>query len=382
MHRMCRSIAALLVLSFLPIAMFVPAAQAGTPAVNESAKPKAAFFPLGGEAVDKLREQVSFAFRQKLDRDGHYDVLDGYKMKDVAAEAKDPITFDTPADAIRELGKGVDATVLVWGDMDKANNLRVKILDLRDADAKPREMARAVKAPTDLRFVTEQILATLPNVTAFEHPTEVAVTNDAQARELWAKNPNLLAAGDFSDAARWHGILESQYYPPPVGDSLPAVDKVCIYRMPGDKETKPHNVLAMRLSKGVAESNGLACLSDPIAIQPNTRYRISYRYKSDGPTLHVFVKGYTTGENIKGEKAAREVYRRQVPPSGPTKGKWVTVVDDLNPQHVAFPVETLRVDLYAYLGEGVVMFDDVVVKAVGSQTHRAKDDAIAPPVRK
>jgi hypothetical protein len=280
------------------------------------------------------------------------------------------------------LGKGVDATVMVWGDMDQANNLRVKILDLRDADPKPREMAKAIHRATDLRFVTEQILETLPNVTPFEHPTEAAVTDDAKARELWVKNPNLVVDGDFTQPGHWNAIYESEYYPPPFSEQLPAMDKVCIYRLPGENGGAAHTVLAMRLSKECAENNGMACLSDPIPIQPNTRYRLSFRYKSDGPSLHVFVKGYTTGQNIQGQKAPREIYKRQVPPSPPTHGKWVTIVDDLNPQHVAFPVETLRVDLYAYLGAGTVMFDDVVLKAVGGQTHVAKDDAIAPPVRK
>ena len=56
------------------------------------------------------------------------------------------------------------------------------------------------------------------------------------------------------------------------------------------------------------------------------------------------------------------------------------VVDELNPQHVAFPVQTLKVDLYAYLSPGTVMFDDVVLKAVGEQMRDAKDKAIKVPV--
>ena len=126
-----------------------------------------------------------------------------------------------------------------------------------------------------------------------------------------------------------------------------------------------HNVLAMNLSKGVAESNGLACLSDAIPIQAGMRYRLSFKYRSDGPTLHVFVKGYTTGKDIAGQPAEREDYRRQVPPSGTTDGQWKTVVCDLTPANPNFPVEHLPVDLYAYLSPGVVMFDDVQLKSIG-----------------
>ena len=45
----------------------------------------------------------------------------------------------------------------------------------------------------------------------------------------------------------------------------------------------------------------------------------------------------------------------------------------------AFPVQYLKVDLYAYLHEGVVLFDDVTLKAVGPQNRVAKDKAIKPP---
>jgi len=40
----------------------------------------------------------------------------------------------------------------------------------------------------------------------------------------------------------------------------------------------------------------------------------------------------------------------------------------------------LKIDLYAYLASGTVMFDDVVLKAVGEQTRDAKDKAIKAPV--
>jgi hypothetical protein len=231
-----------------------------------------------------------------------------------------------------------------------------------------------------MRFVTEAILQTLPGIGPFEHPNETAVVNDPQSQQLWAKNPNLVVNGNFAEPGHWDGIYESEKYPVEISDEPPAVDKINIYRLPADGPDKAHNVLAMRLSKDDAENNGLACLSDAISIQPATRYRISFRYKSDGPTLHVFVKGYTLAKNIAHKMVPREAYRRQVPPSGATGGKWTTVVCDLNPQNVGFPVQELRIDLYAYLYPGVVMFDDVVLKAVGTQTDVAKDDAIKPPV--
>jgi hypothetical protein len=69
-------------------------------------------------------------------------------------------------------------------------------------------------------------------------------------------------------------------------------------------------------------------------------------------------------KNTAGEKTDREVYRRQVPPSGPTSGQWSTVTCDLNPENPSFAVDRLRVDLYAYLTRGIVMFADIQLKAV------------------
>jgi hypothetical protein len=347
---------------------------------DDADKPKVAVFPLGGSAPDDLREKVGFSLRAKLDRDGHYEPIDGPTMIDVASGADKAIDFQTDESTVEKLAKDQSAQVLVWGELDggpQSPVLKIKTFDVNQPDPLPHEFTKTIAQPTDMRFVVEDILQTLEGVKKFEHPNEEAVQDDPKAREQFAKNPNLVINGDFAQDGSWEALLESQDYVPPMSDSLPEEEKVVIYRTPDGVPTP--RVLAMNLTKRVAENNGLACLSAPILIQPNTRYRITYRYRSDGPTLHVFVKGYTTLKNIEGKMAPRECYRRQVPPSGATDGKWVTVVCDLNPQHVAYPVETLRVDLYAYLSPGVVMFADVQLKAVGEQSEHAADDAIKPP---
>lgn len=358
-------------------------ALAGDAPRMEEGRPRVAFFPLGGNAKEELRQRAGFSLRMKLDRDGAYDVIDGPRMDELAAELKEPLTAASSAEPLKELAALVRADVLVWGDMTnmpEGATLRLKILDMREGPAaRPRELVKVIRQPTDLRFVSEQILETLPGVAKFEHPTEEAVTNDALAEKMWREQPNLVKNWDFSSAGSWKGIYMSEYYDVPVSDKLPPVDKVVIYRMP-DGRGGTNNVLAMNLSRYCAENNGLACLSDAMEIAPDTRYRLSFRYRSDGPTLHVFVKGYTMFENIRGERAMREIYRRQVPPTGKTDGQWVTVIDDLNPQHVVFPVQFLKVDLYAYLHPGLVMFDDIILKPVGKQTRKAKDEAIDKPV--
>jgi hypothetical protein len=345
---------------------------------DDADKPKVAVFPLGGSADEGLRDKVGFSLRAKLDRNGTYEPIDGPTMKDLVAGRDAPITFDTKVDEIKSLVQDAGAVVLIWGQMDE-KTLKLHVYDARTTNP-PSNLEKKIDDPTDLRFAIEQVLETLPGIAPFEHPSEVSVQEDAASAAAWKANPNLLPYGNFAGAdgsKLWFALLREEKYNPPFQQEMPDVDRVAIVPDP-EASAAGGRVLAMNLSKDVAESTGLACISSAIPIQPATRYRMQYRYQSDGPTLHVFVKGYAT---VNGEE--REVYRRQVPPSGATGGKWVTIVDDMNPQNGRVAVETLKVDLYAYLHSGTVMFGDVVLKAVGKPSHIAKDDAIkpAPPSR-
>jgi hypothetical protein len=345
---------------------------------DDADKPKVAVFPLAGTASDAARDKVGFALRAKLNRDGTYDAIDGPTMSDIAGH---PIPLSATADDLEKLSAEEKPAVLIWGVLDGQDilTLKLNVLDLRKTGAQPTAIEKTISEPTQLRFAVESALDTIAGVKEFEHPDEKGVSDDPTAAALWAKNPNLLPDGDFATQGHWSALFRSEKYQAPISESLPETDKVCIYRLPADTSgEKPRNVLAMRLSLDAAQSNGLACISDSFHIEPDTRYRIRFRYRSDGPTLHVFVKGYTAGKDLKGDPKEIENYRRQVPPSGSTDGKWVAVVSDLNPQNPDTPVQTLRVDLYAYANAGLVMFDDVEVKAVGEQTRQAKDDAPRP----
>jgi len=359
--------------SLLRSAVLLLLAGATALAAETPAKPRIAVFPLGGNATAEQREKVAFSLRAKLDRLGAFEVVDGPKMAEIAREFGLDVTAATTPAQLKEAADLAEANILIWGELSATQPgmaLKVNLLD-RASGGKPLEVSKSIAQPTDLRFAVEEVLQALPQVSPFEHPSEQAVRHDAAADELWRRNPNLVVNGDFSAAGKWKGIYQSELYDVAVQDDPPATDKVVIQRLPGGEQ-----VLAMKLSRVCAENNGLACLSDEIKIEPHTRYRLSFRYKSNGPMLHVFVKGYTAFPNVNGEVVQREIYRRQVPVTGSTKGEWVTIEDEMNPQHVQYPVQTLRVDLYAYLHSGEVSFDDVVLKAVGEPTRDARDAAI------
>jgi len=337
-------------------------------------KARVAVFPIAGEAAESMRERTGFSLRAKLDRSGSYDVVDGPRMQDLLTENNTSVTLASTAPQVRELAKQVDAEIALWGELS-GEKLQMRILDLRIPEAQVQQIERAVKEPTDLRFAVEQVLESIQGMGAFEHPVEQQVWDDDLSRRLWKDGPDLLANGGFSTAGKWTGIYQSELYPVPLQDQMPPEDKVAIVRKAGEDGS---GALVLHLSKYCAENNGLAALSDPIRIRPERRYRLSYKYKSDGPRVFVFVKGYTLYAGPTGKMMQREIYRRQAPVLKGTDNKWVTIVDDFNPQHVTLPVQELRVDFYTYLNPGTVVFDDAVLKEVGAQTRKGKDDAIKP----
>lgn len=339
-------------------------------------RPRVAILPLSGGATAELKEKVSFSLRAKLDREGTYQAVSGIEAAEAWGDDPPPTVQSEPTGFLVRF-KALAPSIFIYGQLDgtiRDGTLTLAVWDARGGDA-PKLVGKHLSAPTDLRFVSEEILTTLARIKPFEHPSEEAVQQDAVAEMMWETHPNLAPNGGFDQASDWEGIYQLERYTVSIQPQPPGPDQVCIWKMPQGEQ-----VLAMNLSRTAAENNGLACLSSAIPIEPQTRYRLQFRYRSDGPKLHVFVKGYTRTRNVRGELVEREIYRRQVPPTGATDGQWVVMTDELNPQHQALAVQTLRIDLYAYLHPGQVLFDDIVLKAVGAPTRHATDDAMDQPV--
>jgi hypothetical protein len=364
--------------SRLAAVLLLTALCAAAGAASPTTRPRVAVFPIAGSAAPSLRQQLAFALRSKLERGGQYDVLDGAIMDELAAAGPRPLNLATAPAALVELGQLVRASIFVWGEAntrDGTTQIDLRLLDTRQSNASPQAITQTLRQPTDMRFVVEAVAEHLPNV-AFDRPVEQSVWDDATAQRLWAEGPNLVYNGDFGKPGQWLLLYQSRREVIQHAAGPPAPDNAAMIPHP---EASGRRVLAMNLSRTAAENNGLACVSDPIEVATGMRYRLAFRYRSDGPALHVFVKGYAMVAAADGTRTEREVYRRQVPPSGPTSGRWVQVVDDLNPQNPSLPVQFLRIDLYAYLQPGAVLFDDVVLKAVGSATRQAQDEALDRP---
>lgn len=349
------------------------------------AAPRIAVFPLSGGAADEVREKVGFAIRAKFARDGACEPIDGPTMAELAGEK--PPTLDAVPAELAKLVAHEKPAILIWGELTGGTatsvtgaTLRLKFLNLRQPDSRPIDITRALPAPTDLRFAVEDIVQTVAGVGPVRRPNEQVVVDDDMSRALWEKNPNLLANGDFAAAGGWTARDELRNYVISPGKDLPAVDRIGICTPAAASGEKSNPVLAMNISRESAENAGMGCLSGAFPIKPGRRYRVGLRYKSDGPTSLVFVKGYVMVDDPRAGRIERECFRTQVPPLPPTDGQWRTLVADVNPYHPAFEVQSLRVDLFGYLSPGVVMWDDIVVKEIGDLTKKPKDDAIDLPI--
>jgi hypothetical protein len=137
----------------------------------------------------------------------------------------------------------------------------------------------------------------------------------------------------------------------------------CVVQMRGDRELMAHH--------------GTDLLSDPIPIQPNTRYRCSGYTRSEGPQIKVFVRGYdTVSRRVNGQLTTFDdtVYtmRKDIPPS-PTWQPFsldfeVTPADIFSDhQHT---VRYVRIKLWAYWPAGTCWFDNIRFEALGPQPAR------------
>lgn len=135
-------------------------------------------------------------------------------------------------------------------------------------------------------------------------------------------------------------------------------------------EVKPgeYDGLVFRMPNETAAFEGLFCYSPYIPIKENTHYQASFRVKTLGPEIKLFVKGYrdlpVTGyENAKFLR--QETYKFHKVFYG-KKGEWQDMDSrpflprSAKPEHQP---QFLRIELYSYWPEGVVYFDDVSLRA-------------------
>jgi len=205
---------------------------------------------------------------------------------------------------------------------------------------------------------------------------------DELAEKAWQENPNLVAGGDFQRGTAgvplgWNPGWEA-------GDVNQYERLGNVVKWLPEYGNPENRVIRFTLSKGLGDSTGVAYYSKGFfPIEERAKYRFQCRWRSNGPAVKVFIKCYDevdTTYRREGETPAaapgmrekryipkigqvREVYRSQQNLKGP-KNQWNTQTEDFTPKHTKYTPRWGRVMLYAYLGAGVVEFDDVVVKQI------------------
>ena len=365
-------------------------AEATSAPADAAHKPTLAVLPFVGR-TDKekaLAERMRFAVSQKLSNDanggGGYDRLDNVQVEQTisalqiswgATDGKLPADEDIQK-IIATLGTDKTITGVVNG----------RGLTLQLYDGATLSKTASIEIPSDKdspKLAVEKVLTDLTGA-AFAHIRDVeADHSDPATEKRFAQRINLVVDPGFGMAARdpkkaataWEAILGPDSYAPPLISGADAAtlpeDRVAVVpkSVAGDPQDKAGNCLLMRMSKGVAESNGLACESTWISVESGKKYRFSVKYLSRGPTARLFLKGFATkadqfGDKNNPEAVRREFYRAQVLPRK-KNDKFELIEMDFTPTSLKPTdpkIEWMRLDLYVYLTPGDIFFYDVVLK--------------------
>jgi len=326
-----------------------PAADPGAPGPES---PAFLVFPVTSDEKG-LGDQVRLMLRAKAHRLGAV-VFDPSSVAE--ALAGETVTLATPTDRLAQLARDrFAADVAVVGHVAGAGPYEIRLRVVypgRPADARTVEKTLGCAYHQVIPLEVAKAVYDILGIPIPPDPWR-ELRGDPEIQHRWRDGPNLVANPGFEQAnAAGDGPADWQ-----------SVEKEMAWTANPDG---PGKVLTYRMSAATAGSYGLDFYSDYIPIEPGAVYRFSCRYKTLGPTVKIFLKGCHPFEAQDGQPPQRrETYRRQVHPSG-GPGEWHTVEADFvpsatRPEHAP---TFLRVDLYAYWPEGVVYWDDVVLKKV------------------
>jgi hypothetical protein len=194
--------------------------------------------------------------------------------------------------------------------------------------------------------------------------------DDESAEKRWTEGKNLVVNGSFEFGQKFPANWE------PLKEHMSWVE---------DPDGKSGKVVKFDMPKDVAATYGMLLYCEGIRVEPGATYRLRWRFKTMAPAVKLFIKGYDEfpkGADFEGQP--REVFRsRKDPQYGPRvqneyeRGKWTEYGHDFVPfltgkedprtgRYVPSGRQPrcIRLMLYAYWPEGVVYWDDVVVKKI------------------
>jgi hypothetical protein len=304
-------------------------------------------------------------------------------VRDLCASKSLKFTPETPVDKVKEvIRKDFDAQVGIWGSIERAPgtdgeiyDLVIKCVDFSGGEPKViyEKSARTNSVSEVPHLYVKEMIDKLCN----RQPGAPSAPDPA-AEERWRTGPNLVAGGDFEKGR--NGVPDGWeprggHYREPLGNMVKWIPEA----------SNPSNrVIRLTVPRAVAENETLMYYSKEFPIHDGATYRFQCRWRSNAPTVKVFIKCYdemeteysresgavkgdpsdpSSSQNAPAGKQRRECYRSQQNLKGPNNA-WNVQTQDFTPKHTKYSPKYGRVMLLIYLAEGVVEFDDVVIKEI------------------
>ncbi len=355
-------------------------------------------------AEDQKKVVIPFDFVSKFD-DGRYGEMVGdmiwqklnsaggfilpESMSDVRDYCQSHHIRPSPDDSLDKIKKIVredfQGHIGIWGSVERVAGKEGEVYDLviKCVDFSAEPDAKVIYQTKSRTNSVSEIphLYVKAMLDALYHRTGGgSAAADPEEEANWKNSPNLVPGGDFQTGTGgvpkgWEKVAGQKREP--LGNLVKWVAE----------EGKPDNkIIRFTFDKAVGDNEGVMYYSDCFPIEEGAKYRFQCRWKTSGPKVKVFIKCYdeiATAYQKSSDKSAalekskrqgkdeylpenierREVYRSQQNPNGP-KDTWNVHTEDFTPRHTQYAPKWGRVMLYAYLGAGVVEFDDVVVKQI------------------
>lgn len=323
---------------------------------------------------------------KKLDREGGFLIPESMlDVRDTCESQNIHPGPDTPMDKMKQIMQDTfGAEIAVWGSVERAQGAEWEIYDLTikcvdfSQYPDPKVIYEVTARTNSVSEIPHLYVKNLLDA-LYERQPGQAPPPDALAEKAWAENPNLVVGGDLESPGLegaplgWESRAGQQREP--LGN---------LVKWMAEAGNTGNKVVRFTFDGGVGDSTGVMFYSKPFPIEEGATYRASFRYRSNGPTVKVFIKCYdlmqseykdsakykpTTATTRRGntyvpeDRELRECYRSQQNPKG-AKNQWNTHVEEFTPKHTKYTPRYGKVMLYAYLGGGVVEFDDVVIKEI------------------
>jgi len=328
-------------------------------------------------------QMVAESIWKKIERAGQFVIPESPQdVRETCSSNGVKIGPQTPLAQVEEVVRGTfDAQIGIWGSVERTAGTEAEIYDLvlKCVDFSTPGEPKVIYEKTGVRTNS---VSEIPHLYVkemldklYERAAPAPRGVDPVAEERWESGKNLVI-GDFEQATRgvpkgWEARGGQQREP--LGN---------LVKWLGEAGNLKNHVIRFTIPKAVAEAEGVMYYSDFFPVEEHATYRFQCRWRSNGPSPKVFIKCYdempseyraVQGRSAGGDSASgsqyqssldrREVYRSQQNLYG-QNNQWNVHTQDFTPKHTKYSPKWGKIMLYGYLKEGVVEFDDIVLKQI------------------